>query len=77
MSVIAYHGFSDWICYCFSSSNMQLTLWLILQWGHKCTHSVLRCARKIQCLYSIKWLVSLFTSLQGVASRDIVTLTET
>lgn len=58
-------------------SIMQLTLWLILQWGHKCTHSVLRCARKIQCLYSIKWLVSLFTSLQGVASRDIVTLTET
>ena len=58
-------------------SIMQLTLWLILQWGHKCTHSVLRCAREIQCLYSIKWLVSLFTSLQGVASRDIVTLTET
>lgn len=58
-------------------SIMQLTLWLILQWGHKCTHSVLRCARKIQCLYSIKWLVSLFTSLQGLASRDIVTLTET
>lgn len=58
-------------------SIKQLTLWLILQWSHEFSHSVVRCARKIQCLYSIKWLMSLFTSLQGVASSDIVTLTQT